>query len=646
MLDPMLSAAETVKTTFQHTFKTGNIIWDTIINSIIIMFVGYATTWIGYVIRSVSLERIKGTLLFCLGFRKQSISITGMITRTGDKHWPTFSQRFKAVLYKIKKLELAESKINGLKEIKIDNETDFFVNQTLYFQFAPHVYGSIWQYETQKSGQTGSAYTEELFMIEVYSWKKGLQELKDILETWENEYKQSFLKQTIKLTGKIVNDKYGDGIQNFEFSDRFFAVLHKIGTVDHGDTAPDLVELHIKEPGRPNPFASASNPETPMHKRKEVSRLVPKQFKFDDNVSGEVDWFEDKENKSTVVYTISIHTNALSYSQLSTMVSTWEKEYEDYKYSQNGLHFYSYNPVPESDGDDYNEFPFQSSKTFDNLFFSEKEKIVSRVKFFSENETWYAERGVPYTLGFLFHGLPGTGKTSSIKAIANMTQRHIVSVPLKNVKNIEDLYKVFYGSTINKKSIPINKRIFVLEDIDAASLEDTVKRRDEDQNKLEGDQDTDSDADTDKDEETGKAATIKKLKKELREKEKLDEKKLTLADLLEVFDGVMEMKGRIMVITTNHPEKLDRALIRPGRVDINMKFGYCQPDDILDIFRNFYGEQSIPAEFDRYLLPGNCWTAAEAIQVFLNNMDNPARGLEMICEASSIDQEKITLFQG
>ena len=66
---------------------------------------------------------------------------------------------------------------------------------------------------------------------------------------------------------------------------------------------------------------------------------------------------------------------------------------------------------------------------------------------------------------------------------------------------------------------------------------------------------------------------------------------LTLASLLEVFDGVMEMPGRMMVITTNHPEKLDKALIRPGRIDLNLEFGKCTSRDVADIYKNFYNKE-------------------------------------------------------
>merc|ERR1712025_1553101 len=80
---------------------------------------------------------------------------------------------------------------------------------------------------------------------------------------------------------------------------------------------------------------------------------------------------------------------------LSSLVTVWEKEYEDFKYSGNGLQYYSYNPLKKKTskeeeervpGEDYNEFTFESSKTFENVFFSQKQKLVSRLQFFLENE--------------------------------------------------------------------------------------------------------------------------------------------------------------------------------------------------------------------------------------------------------------------
>ena len=444
-------------------------------------------------------------------------------------------------IFQIKKLKLKESKINGLQEIKIDNEYDFFVSQFRYFIFSPGIYGEIWKYEEQKSGQSGKSYTEELYTVEIYSWKKTLQELKDIVETWENEYKESFKKQSIVIKGKTMKSKFGDGGESIELSDRFFAVLHKISTLNYSNTTSDLVELHIREPGR-QPMRE-DDPETPEHLKRQISRLIPREFKFKEDVEGIIEWNEDKmdgaDYSSIIHYTIKIFSNTLSLKNLSSLVTVWEKEYEDFKYSGNGLRYYSYNPLKKKTskeeeervpGEDYNEFTFESSKTFENVFFSQKQKLVSRLQFFLENEAWYAERGIPYTLGFLFHGLPGCGKTSTIKAIANMTQRHIVSVPLKNIESIEDLYNVFYGTTINKKPIPVNRRIFVLEDIDAASMEDTVKRRSADEKN--------QSAESSEDEPEEKGTEKRRKKKESKEKKP----KLTLADLLEVFDGVMEMK--------------------------------------------------------------------------------------------------------
>merc|ERR1712233_24975 len=104
------------------------------------------------------------------------------------------------------------------------------------------------------------------------------------------------------------------------------------------------------------------------------------------------------------------------------------------------LKYFVYTPNNDSADDyydatsHYQEFKFESGKSFSNVFYPEKDDVVKRLDFFSKNKEWYKKRGIPYTMGFLFYGAPGCGKTSTIKAIANHTQRHIVSVPLNKIK--------------------------------------------------------------------------------------------------------------------------------------------------------------------------------------------------------------------
>src|SRR3990172_2964556 len=69
---------------------------------------------------------------------------------------------------------------------------------------------------------------------------------------------------------------------------------------------------------------------------------------------------------------------------------------------------------------------FYTNRDLENVFFDQKAEVETRIQLFMKKPDWYQKRGIPYTLGFLLHGPPGCGKTSTIKAIANLTQRHII----------------------------------------------------------------------------------------------------------------------------------------------------------------------------------------------------------------------------
>ena len=138
-------------------------------------------------------------------------------------------------------------------------------------------------------------------------------------------------------------------------------------------------------------------------------------------------------------------------------LAEWVEEYERFLNSDSSkyLKYFLYTPSADVNDDyydatsHYSEFRFESGKSFANVFYPEKEDIVKRINFFTNNKAWYKKRGIPYTMGLMFYGDPGCGKTSTIKVIANHTQQHIVSIPLKNIKTAKELLNVFYNVKMN-----------------------------------------------------------------------------------------------------------------------------------------------------------------------------------------------------
>merc|ERR1711902_228485 len=286
-----------------------------------------------------------------------------------------------------------------------------------------------------------------------------------------------------------------------------------------------------------------------------VSQTAP--FQMTEDVWGYVNITKENEgNEKHPVkaeeFQITLYSESLNADQLRVVLADWVKEYESRlnKDRDQHLKFFLYSPSGDVTEDyydptrHYSEFRFESGKTFDNVFYSQKEDILKRLDFFTNNKAWYKQRGIPYTMGFMFYGEPGCGKTSTIKAIANHTQRHIVSVPLNKIKTAKELLNVFYNTRINYQDIPVGER----------SEKDKVK--DEEENDSSNKEDSGVDLNF-----------LGLLKNTAAFDKKFGVQKLTLASLLEVLDGVMEMEGRMLIITTNYPEKLDKALIRPGRID-------------------------------------------------------------------------------
>jgi ATP-dependent 26S proteasome regulatory subunit len=224
------------------------------------------------------------------------------------------------------------------------------------------------------------------------------------------------------------------------------------------------------------------------------------------------------------------------------------------------------------------------------------EKLTKDVNSFLHDEEWYLSRDVPYTRGYMFYGVPGTGKSSCIKALAGHTKRHVHYLILSEVSSDSELFHLMEG-------VSFNETILVIEDIDAAS------RVTHDREVHETDKDKEEDCDQDRD---------------------LDkENKLTLSGLLNAIDGgIIQSHGRIMIITTNHPEMLDPALIRAGRIDLKLNFGLCDTHQIRGLFFNFF-ERDPP---DNTAFPKGICSPADVTSVLLEYKDNPNTGWEKVKE--------------
>ena len=171
------------------------------------------------------------------------------------------------------------------------------------------------------------------------------------------------------------------------------------------------------------------------------------------------------------------------------------------------------------------------------------------------NQEWYKNKGIPHHLGILLHGNPGCGKTSIIKATLEYTGRHAFVIPLNRVKTCGELENIFYSETVDDINIPINKRIYIFEDVDCIS--NIVFDR---KNKKNNDDDTDS---SDDDLSSNNDIINKEIINLIKNNKKTSFKhndKLNLSCLLNILDGIIETPGRIIIMTTNYPEKLDKSL--------------------------------------------------------------------------------------
>ncbi|XP_073065581.1 AAA-ATPase At2g18193-like [Primulina eburnea] len=216
--------------------------------------------------------------------------------------------------------------------------------------------------------------------------------------------------------------------------------------------------------------------------------------------------------------------------------------------------------------------------TFDKLAMDPclKKSIIEDLERFVRRRDYYKKVGKAWKRGYLLYGPPGTGKSSLIAAMANYLKFDVYDLELASLYSNSELKRILLSTT--------NRSIIVVEDIDCSV------------------QMHDRSAETEGNESSNP--------------------KLTLSGVLNFIDGLWSTCGdeRIIIFTTNHKEKLDPALLRPGRMDMHIHMGYCTPEgfDVLALnylgindqtkapcqeIKSFIGEVEIsPAEIAEHLM--------------------------------------------
>lgn len=228
-------------------------------------------------------------------------------------------------------------------------------------------------------------------------------------------------------------------------------------------------------------------------------------------------------------------------------------------------------------------------RTLDSVILAQgvKENLVNDLKDFLGTANWYYDRGIPYRRGYLLYGPPGSGKSSLIQALAGDLDYNICILNLAEKTLTDDRLNHLMNH------VP-NRSIILLEDVDSAFNE---RKQIDEQGYLSG---------------------------------------VTFSGLLNALDGVASADERLIFMTTNHPERLDPALIRPGRVDYKQCIDNATESQVKDMFLRFYGEDRTEqcAEFVRKLVALNQPVSTAQLQgLFVTHKNDPHGAIHALSHA-------------
>ncbi|CAM8917786.1 unnamed protein product [Rhodiola kirilowii] len=180
-----------------------------------------------------------------------------------------------------------------------------------------------------------------------------------------------------------------------------------------------------------------------------------------------------------------------------------------------------------------------------------KAELMEDLDTFLQRKEYYKKVGRAWKRGYLLYGPPGTGKSSLVAAMANYLRFDVYDLDLGEVQCNSDLRRLLIGTG--------NKSILVIEDIDCS-------------------------------------IGLKNRESGTDDSHAAEDEKITLSGLLNFVDGLWSSCGdeKIIVFTTNHKDRLDPALLRPGRMDMHIHMSYCTFSGFKTLASNYLGVHDHP----------------------------------------------------
>ena len=254
---------------------------------------------------------------------------------------------------------------------------------------------------------------------------------------------------------------------------------------------------------------------------------------------------------------------------IKTFISKCIQEKKNDDDSEIGQYIYTYIGTDKNHKLLYDKEQFIPYANFNHLVGDNIKLIENNFDFFisDKGKKWYNDRGLAYQLTHLYYGKPGTGKSILASVIANKYNLHIIKISLSEMKSNREFTRVFKNNEYLGKTINYEKTLFVFDEIDielkkmlenSKSIQDLIKDNVKSKNNINNNLDNNDKLELIINQSCSQFGNV------------------SLARILEEINGINQMYGRKMIFITNNYNQLKNihygALIRPGRVDLTIKF--------------------------------------------------------------------------